>query len=192
MASLKDQSGVTVFEGTIEGLPTSGIPQGGPLTADLLTGGFTVRGESFDTTHGPVGASVQASDGQAGFGGTLSLLAGQAEDNASGVGGTVQLTAGSGGVNAAVGGAQIALTGAGPTNLDFGKAVIGTNNSFGLVGQALVADGNGFVVYGGVQIAAGVPVGAPTGLPFAVDTTAVTGGLYVWNGATWVKVSALP
>jgi hypothetical protein len=35
-------------------------------------------------------------------------------------------------------------------------------------------------------------MGAPTGLPLAFDSTAVTGGLYVWNGAAWVKVSTIP
>jgi hypothetical protein len=45
-----------------------------------------------------------------------------------------------------------------------------------------------------VRAAAGVPAGAPTGteLPIAIDTTAVTGGLYVWTGAAWVKGSVIP
>lgn len=42
--------------------------------------------------------------------------------------------------------------------------------------------------------AAGVPVGAPTGNegPVAIDSTAVTGGLYVWTGAAWVKGATIP
>jgi hypothetical protein len=44
-----------------------------------------------------------------------------------------------------------------------------------------------------VRIAAGVPAGAPTyaELPIAVDTTAVTGGIYAWNGAVWIKASSI-
>lgn len=45
-----------------------------------------------------------------------------------------------------------------------------------------------------IRQAAGVPSGAPTGteLPIAFDTTASTGGLYVWSGAAWVKASTIP
>lgn len=44
-----------------------------------------------------------------------------------------------------------------------------------------------------VRQAAGVPSGAPTGteLPIALDSTALTGGLYVWTGAAWVLVSTI-
>lgn len=40
-----------------------------------------------------------------------------------------------------------------------------------------------------VRFAAGVPAGAPSGteLPIAFDSTAVTGGVYYWSGAAWVK-----
>jgi hypothetical protein len=45
-----------------------------------------------------------------------------------------------------------------------------------------------------VRSAAGVPSGAPSGaeLPLAFDSTATTGGLYIWSGAAWVKVSTIP
>ena len=45
-----------------------------------------------------------------------------------------------------------------------------------------------------VRIAAGVPSGAPTGteLPIAVDSTASTGGIYVWDGASWTKYASIP
>ena len=45
-----------------------------------------------------------------------------------------------------------------------------------------------------VRNAAGVPTGAPTGteLPIAFDSTAVTGGLYFWDGGAWVKASMIP
>lgn len=44
-----------------------------------------------------------------------------------------------------------------------------------------------------VRIAAGVPSGAPTvgELPIAVDTTAVTGGIYAWSGSAWVKAATI-
>lgn len=44
-----------------------------------------------------------------------------------------------------------------------------------------------------VRIAAGVPAGAPTAdeLPIAVDTTAVSGGIYAWSGAAWVKAASI-
>lgn len=44
-----------------------------------------------------------------------------------------------------------------------------------------------------VRIAAGVPAGTPVSpeLPLAVDTTAVTGGIYAWNGAAWVKAATI-
>jgi hypothetical protein len=43
-----------------------------------------------------------------------------------------------------------------------------------------------------IRSAAGVPAGAPTPteIPFAIDTTAVTGGLYYWSGSAWVKLQA--
>ena len=45
-----------------------------------------------------------------------------------------------------------------------------------------------------VRIAAQVPSGAPIGseLPVALDSTAITGGLYVWDGAAWVQASVIP
>lgn len=45
-----------------------------------------------------------------------------------------------------------------------------------------------------VRQAEEVPTGAPTGteLPIAADTTASTGGLYIWTGAAWVKLSTIP
>ena len=41
-----------------------------------------------------------------------------------------------------------------------------------------------------IRSAAGVPSGAPTPteIPFAIDTTAVSGGLYYWSGSAWVAL----
>lgn len=45
-----------------------------------------------------------------------------------------------------------------------------------------------------IRQAAGVPAGAPAypELPLAVDSTAVTGGLYYWTGAAWAKIADIP
>ena len=44
-----------------------------------------------------------------------------------------------------------------------------------------------------IRMAAGVPSGAPAfyEVPIAFDSTPVTGGLYGWDGAAWVKVAAI-
>ncbi len=41
-----------------------------------------------------------------------------------------------------------------------------------------------------IRSAAGVPSGAPspTEIPFAIDTTAGTGGLYYWSGSAWIAL----
>ena len=45
-----------------------------------------------------------------------------------------------------------------------------------------------------LRMGAGVPSGAPSGteMKFAIDTTAVTGGLYYWNGSAWVLIVTIP
>ena len=91
-------------------------------------------------------------------------------------------------------GGYVAVTGGSSDGLTAGMVSIATNNSVGTSGQALVSDGaTGSVVYGGIYgIAAGVPAGAPVGkLPIAVDTTAVSGGIYVWDGGAWVKAASI-
>lgn len=47
---------------------------------------------------------------------------------------------------------------------------------------------------GTLRQAAGVPTGAPsaTELPVAYDSTAVSGGLYVWSGSAWVRAAPIP
>jgi hypothetical protein len=44
-----------------------------------------------------------------------------------------------------------------------------------------------------IRAAAGVPSGAPTGTEarIAVDTTAVSGGIYYWSGSAWVKAATV-
>jgi len=103
-------------------------------------------------------------------------------------GADVRLVAGSGGVNS---GAQLVAYGG--TGAGNGRVRFYTDGFFGSIGQAVVADGSNKAVWGGIfAIAAGVPAGPPTGaLPIAVDTTAVTGGIYIWNGFVWVKAATI-
>ncbi len=173
-AEFTDAEGTVRLSGEIDftdaqNQPGGGIPQGGPLTADLLTDNFAIIGAP--GLGSAVGGSVSVTPASANTGGTATV-AGGCDSNFAKFGAFVQCD--------------------GATNADDGKLSVRTAGGVGVAGQALVTDGAGFVVYGGVQIAAGVPMGAPTGLPFAVDTTAVSGGLYVWNGAAWVKVSTIP
>lgn len=91
--------------------------------------------------------------------------------------GSIDVTDGGTTVSPAV---EISFT-SGATVTDLGGGVAGVAINFPAVNVGLV------------QIAAGVPVGPPAGvLPIAFDSTAVTGGLYVWDGAAWVKVSVIP
>lgn len=170
MAELIDQSGTVVFKGTVTGLPAGGIPQGGPLTTTLVTAGYQLRGSNV------IASAI------------LKLTVPGADPGDAGItGGSIM--AGNTGADVTAGGATAGA---------HGKLSVRTNGATGLVGSALVRGAiaePGAVVYGGVIFAAGPPVDPPEGsLPFAVDTTPVTGGLYAWNRTSgqWVKVSALP
>lgn len=180
MAQLRDTSGTVVFEGTIEDF-VAGIPQGGPLTEDLLTGGFALKGAD----AGPVvGGRVRAL-AAGGAGGECKVEAGAGAGFVPG--GNATLTAGDNGPRI---GGQVSASGA--TNADSGRVAVSTRGVGGQSGQALVSDGAGALIYGGVSVGAGVPGGAPAGsLPFAFDTTPVSGGFYFWNGAAWVKIAAI-
>lgn len=148
------------------------IPQGGPLTADLDVGGFAVRG----------------ADGAAAPGGGVVVIGGTGDT--ADAGGNVELIGGTGDAGNDQG-AEIALYG-GVGDGNPGRASLTTDGSLGASGQALVSDGSSQLVYGGVISAAGVPSGAPDGsLPFAYDTTAITGGFYFWNGSSWVKIATI-
>ncbi len=104
--------------------------------------------------------------------------------------------AGNGGANVAVlgpvgtvAGDVVIAAGDKTTLATDGRLKVHASASDGIAGQALVSNGAGFTVWGSLIIAAGVPAGAPNGkLPFAIDTTAITGGLYYWNSAAWVKI----
>lgn len=68
------------------------------------------------------------------------------------------------------------------------------NNGATALGQMLMAVGASNVAFGDFMTAAAAPVAAPTtgDLPIYFDSTAVTGGLYLWLAAAWVKVSTIP
>jgi hypothetical protein len=102
-------------------------------------------------------------------------------------GGAASLEAGAGSAFGSNGAAVVA-GGGNADGVTPGRLIFSTADSVGTAGQALVSDGANKSVWGGLTIAAGVPAGAPNGkLPFAIDTTAVTGGAYYWNGSAWVK-----
>lgn len=73
---------------------------------------------------------------------------------------------------------------------------VNTGDDVGAAGQFLASDGASNTLWTTplVRHAAGVPTGAPgvAELPFAFDSTAVTGGLYFWDGAAWVQCSVIP
>lgn len=68
------------------------------------------------------------------------------------------------------------------------------NNGATVLGQMLMCGSASNVAWGDFPTAAAAPVAAPTtgDLPFYFDSTAVTGGLYLWIAAAWVKVSTIP
>lgn len=174
-----------------EGFPVTGWTASS-LTIEGADGGAGVEGGDIHLTGGDgdavvgSGADFLLRGGRdTGEGGEVNFSGGSA--GAGEVGGDIIFTAGEGDNGATTGvrfqaqGGQVGAA---------GKMALRTSNSYGLSGQAIVSDGNSELVYGGVRVAAAVPVAAPDGyLPFAYDTTAVTGGFYFWNGAAWVKVA---
>lgn len=153
-----------------------------PTLAEVLVagndpGGTAIEGAPSASTSGAV---VNVQPGASG--GWFNALGG---NNAagSGDGGTAEIV---GGASASYNGASVAAGGATPAG--HGRASVYTNDSDGNPGQVLTSDGT-YATWKGVQVAAAVPSGAPTGNGFAYDTTAVTGGFYFWNGSAWVKVA---
>jgi hypothetical protein len=138
-----------------------------------------------DTLEAPAGVSGRKDAGT----GSPGIL--NPQPNSGNDGGDNQVeggTAGSGGKSPG------AWTARGATVAAHGRVKALSNGTNGAVGEVLVPDGLGLgdLVFGGLIIAAGVPAGAPDGkLPIAIDTTAVTGGIYGWNGAAWVKAATI-
>jgi hypothetical protein len=71
---------------------------------------------------------------------------------------------------------------------------VAINNTPSDEGQILSTVDGSNAAWSTFVVAAGVPAGAPASgkLPIAFDSTAVTGGLYIWTGAAWTKVSTIP
>lgn len=213
---IADDQGTTRLGGTLTfsdpaNQPAGGIPEGGPLTQDLDcahrslvntgevlgdNGGLILAGQA--AAANPQRAAIRVNLPEEEIRITAGRIAGVSGDVL--IGGTVS-TGGNPGTTVTItgansgsggGGASIAIEG-GDGAGNNGRVAIITDNTPPDAGLVLVGTSDFHNVYGGVIVAAGVPVGAPSGsLPFAVDTTAVTGGLYVWNGAAWLKVAALP
>jgi hypothetical protein len=119
------------------------------------------------------GAQVQALDGSDANGGTAALVGGDS----------------AGSTHA---GAAVLVEGA--TATDAGTVKVLTGNTRGGPGQALVSDGTNAhsVEWGGAIVGSGAPVVQPNGrLPIYVDTTAVTGGIYIFANAAWVKAASI-
>lgn len=147
------------------------------------------------TLHGGLRNDALTRYGQVAIGGS------QADGNPGGV----EITAGQNGVGLLVGGpnaggsGQLDIVAANDRNelrlRNSGNIKFLSNSDGGASGKALVSSGvgDGGTVWGGIYaIAAGVPTGAPDGkLPIAVDTTAVSGGIYVWDGAAWQKAASI-
>lgn len=161
----------------------AGIPQGGPLNQDLFLANYDLRG----TTNGSnVGGLLGADNAASNQGGAAFMNAGDSS-GAGNSGGNASIRGGE-----ADGGDGAAFLALGADDTNPGLAFVRASGSQGVGGQALVSDNGGGTVWGGVPSAAGVPSGAPVGtLPFAYNTTAVTGGFYFWNGAAWVKVATI-
>lgn len=155
--------------------------------AGMLTGGGAAPGD-LSLQAGPPGASLTlnalANGGDAGLVGATGA-AGQD-------GGPVTIAGGRGNNGSPASQGAFVSAGSGLGAGGHGRLAVKTDGSSGAAGEALCSDGAGQVIFAGVQVAAAVPMGPPTGLPIALDTTAVTGGLYVWNGAAWVKASTIP
>lgn len=134
------------------------------------------------------GANVEFDDASAPNGGDFNGRGGLG--GVGGIGGAANVVAGTGD-NLNKQGAELNLHPG--TVTAHGGAAFKIKNSLGQSGEAIVSDGDNNIVYGGAQSGAGAPSAAPDRfLPFYFDTTAVTGGLYMWVGAAWVKVSVAP
>lgn len=142
-----------------------------------LAAGTTIAGP--DDPDGSLGARVEATAAAPDTGGSVSASAGDAGVG-GGVGAALTLVGGAGAVD---GVARL-------RTIDPGGA-----NTTGAAGDFLWPDGVTGLVLGPpiVRAAAGVPAGAPIAgeLPIAVDTTAVTGGVYFWTGAAWVQAATI-
>lgn len=165
------------------GLPT-GWTEDGADPANVATNGARVKGD-LTTVNGT------ALELQAGLGATAYLYG--AIGGAAAAGGEVAIIGG-GGDQGAQDAAELRVDGGGASIP--GKLQVYTAGSAGAAGQALVGSGGSGsaarTVWGSIIVAAGVPSGAPDGkLPIAYDTTAVSGGTYLWNGSDWVKVATI-
>lgn len=159
------------------------------------------------TVSGNTGGSLVFDDGGASAGGDAAVLGGagdtgnpggnvfaQAGDGGTGADGGAAILSGGG---SASGGSAAYVQSNGVTGGLDGKVQIQSDGSVGAAAQFFASDGGGQGVWTSpiIRVAAGVPSGALTAgeLPIAVDTTALTGGIYVTtnSGASWVKASSI-
>jgi hypothetical protein len=158
-----NDSGVTELEGA--------LVTDAPISADL------VNGVGINNTPSGAGESLVTSDASNAAWGTLGIT--DADVNSGAANASEVLTADGAGAAS-----WELVTEAG---IDSGAATALT---------VLTADGAGATSWETLSVRFGgaPPVGAPVAgeLPLAFDTTGVTGGLYWWDGANWVKGSNIP
>lgn len=179
---------------------------GGTATYTPTGGGASSPLAGAGGTGDATGGRVVFADASGSAGGSASVGAGHADGHSDRGGGAVELDAGTtGGVfgtawvlsGGSVGnrGAHSQLEANGEFDLvhiiSNNPLQLSSNGTHGTGGQFLGSNNGSGAVWTTptVRIAAGVPSGAPgTGeLPIALDTTSSTGGVYGWNGSSWVK-----
>jgi hypothetical protein len=184
-AGFGDVSGVNTDGGRIDLYGGSASGDGGAI--DIYTsGGSSGEGGPITITTGP---------GDSAIGGNITITSGTGGTGASGGDITLQSGYGSEGLYAP---AYVSIRGGDGPNTGAGQVEINSFGQNGNAGEVLVSSGNATthsnngVAWGGVITAAGAPSGQPDAmLPFAFDTTAVTGGFYYWNGSSWVKIATI-
>lgn len=143
-----------------------------------------------DGGTGNTGALVGFGAGDGSAGGAATLVGGLG--GAGQPGGPAYLSGGSADADGAQG---AAVTAANATPGVYGRLTFYTDNDNGSGDAVPTSDGAGGVLWRPLvpRIAAGVPSGAPGPgeARIAIDTTAVSGGIYGWNGAAWVKGASI-
>jgi hypothetical protein len=195
--------------------PPFGGSGGGATGPTGPTGPTGVIGTIYDADGGSASAPTSLRfegadvDGPTGGTGNVNLLLLHAPSGSTGIGKNVSYDAsdgasGFGGGQARIGGGdgdggtyfRSLVVAQGGTAVGHGYVYCYSGASFGEAGEALVSGPVGSdgidASWGGIRVAAEVPFAAPEGyLPFAMDTTAVTGGMYYWNGSAWVKFTVI-
>jgi hypothetical protein len=150
------------------------------VAAVLATRSLTAGGGGGSELVGDPDATVQGEDDPAGDGGDVTIRGGDG-DVGSGTGGSVTIRGGTGDSNGVVNLQGTVFTGA--LTVDGSIAATGGITSTGTVDGELLGEGFDYVAV------IHDPPDASFSRPLLYDDTAVTGGLYAWDGTAYVKVS---